>query len=65
MLFNDREVAEKLKVLFGREEVLGALDAKVAGLELEVGDSGSSDELDDTCESLRRRASPARTDRRV
>ena len=47
VLFNDREVAEELKALFGREDVLGALDAKVAGLEKEVGDSGSSDELDD------------------
>ena len=47
VLFTDREIAGRLKALFGREDVLGALDAKVAALELEVGDSGSNDELDD------------------
>lgn len=45
VLFNDREVAGQLKDLFGREDVIGVVDAKVAALELEAGD-GTSDELD-------------------
>ncbi len=45
VLFNNAEVAGRLKDLFGREDVIGAVDAKVAALELEVGD-GASDELD-------------------
>ena len=62
VLFNDREVAEELKALFGREEVLAALDAKVAGLEKEVGESGSSDELDDLREFTAKLRSPELTD---
>ena len=46
VLFNDRAVAEEIKALFGRQDVLGALDEKVADLEREAGDSDSSDELD-------------------
>ena len=47
VLFNDRQVAEELKALFGREDILGALDSRIAELEEEVGESGSNDELDD------------------
>ena len=47
VLFNDRQVAEALKALFGREDILGALDSRIAELEEEVGESGSNDELDD------------------
>ncbi len=46
VLFNNPEVASQLKELFGREDVIGAVDAKVAALELEASD-GTSDELDD------------------
>ena len=62
VLFNDRDVAEELKALFGREDVLGAVDAKVAGLELEVGDSGSSDELDNLRELAAELRKPELTD---
>ena len=62
VLFNDREVAEEIKALFGREDVLGALDAKVAGLEREVGDSGSSDELDNLRELATELRKPELTD---
>ena len=62
VLFNDREVAGELKALFGREEVLGALDAKVAALEKEVGDSGSSDELDNLKELAAELRKPELTD---
>ena len=62
VLFNDRAVAEELKALFGREEVLQAVDAKVAGLEMEVGDSGSSDELDDLRELAAELRKPDLTD---
>ena len=62
VLFNDRAIAEELKALFGQEDVLGALDAKVAGLEREVGDSGSSDELDDLRDFVAGLRSPELTD---
>ncbi len=62
VLFNDREVAEKLKALFGREDVLGAVDAKVAALELEGVDSGSSDELDNLRELAAELRKPELTD---
>ena len=62
VLFNDREVAEELKALFGREDVIGAVDAKVAALELEVGDSGSSDELDNLRELATELRKPELTD---
>ncbi len=62
VLFNDPEVAGELKALFGREDVLGALDAKVAGLEMEVGESGSSDELDNLRELTAELRKPELTD---
>ncbi len=62
VLFNDRAIAEELKALFGREDVLGALDAKVAGLEMEVGDSGSSEDLDNLRDFVAGLRSPELTD---